>query len=495
MSLHFKDLLSDSSEYSRLMKMFRPENRLEEKEFLLKKRDGTKLEVQITIHKEEISRKKLLFIYLNTGKSDEELKKSNQTLANVQEQLKQSKNLLESIYRAAPIGIAIVQDRVFKWTNHMLQEITGYSGEELIGMESRFLYPSNKDYEAVGREKLVQMEDRDIVLVETSWKRKDGIIINILLSSTPINLKVPQSDQVLIILEISGQKLVEEALIESEKFAHSIITSIADGLFVLNPDFQYTIWNPAMEKLAKVPKENIILQNKKPWEIFPHLKKVGIDKVMKRAMKGEVILNQEVPYYLQDGISGFTSESYFPLKTPEGKMRGVIGVIHEITERKKAEEALKESRAKLKNFSKQTEQLSLVAASLITEKDEKKILEAISNAIVEYSDYERLIISYFKEEPPYRDIIGYAGVDDESINALRQIETSASWFEDVFHFELSFVQVLHLASCRCRIHRHKYYQIHNNCYKLVIRSCYQMYHSLQLTGSLKVLDPNRYSDP
>ncbi len=68
------------------------------------------------------------------------------------------------------------------------------------------------------------------------------------------------------------------------------------------------------------------------------MKQVGIDKIMKRAMKGEIIQNKEVPYYLPDGKSGFTSESYFPLKSSEGSINGIIGVISEITNRKTAEE-------------------------------------------------------------------------------------------------------------------------------------------------------------
>ncbi len=104
----------------------------------------------------------------------------------------------------------------------------------------------------------------------------------------------------------------------------------------------------------------------------------------------------------------------------------------EILSRKQAETNLKKSEKNLQLLSRQTEQLSLCAAEIISMTDREQIFQKISNAIVEYSDYQRVIISLFKEVHPYRDIVGYAGINAEKIDHLRRVDFPKKWYDGVF---------------------------------------------------------------
>ncbi len=95
-------------------------------------------------------------------------------------------------------------------------------------------------------------------------------------------------------------------------------------------------------------------------------------------------------------------------------------------------EALKNSEQKLKNLSNQMEQFSRTATSMLYTKETGNAFNQISKAIVEHSDYRRVIISLFKDRFPYRDIIGFGGVSDEIVNKLRAVEMSKNWYENVF---------------------------------------------------------------
>jgi len=108
------------------------------------------------------------------------LKKSLQTIYEREAKLK-------SIFRAAPIGIGVVINRVIQEVNHTLSQMTGYTREELIGKDARILYLSQEDYEYVGSEKYHQIREQDVGSVETRWRRKDGAVRDILLSSVPID--------------------------------------------------------------------------------------------------------------------------------------------------------------------------------------------------------------------------------------------------------------------------------------------------------------------
>ncbi len=101
--------------------------------------------------------------------------------------LKQSEATLRSIFRAAPVGIGLVSDRILKRVNDQICQMVGYTADELVEQNARMLYPTEEDYQYVGREKYAQIGARGTGTVETRWQRKDGNIIDVLLSSTPLD--------------------------------------------------------------------------------------------------------------------------------------------------------------------------------------------------------------------------------------------------------------------------------------------------------------------
>jgi PAS domain S-box-containing protein len=95
---------------------------------------------------------------------------------------------LESIFRAVPAGIGVVANRVFTEVNERLCLMVGYTRDELLGRGSRILYASDDEFERVGREKYAQITAGGTGTVETRWVRKDGSTLEVLLSSSPIDL-------------------------------------------------------------------------------------------------------------------------------------------------------------------------------------------------------------------------------------------------------------------------------------------------------------------
>ena len=87
--------------------------------------------------------------------------------------LRDSEQLLNSIFRSAPIGIGLVVNRVFQWTNERISEMTGYSSKELLHQSSRIVYPSDKEFEWVGQKKYKLINEYGTGSVETKWQRKE----------------------------------------------------------------------------------------------------------------------------------------------------------------------------------------------------------------------------------------------------------------------------------------------------------------------------------
>jgi two-component system, cell cycle sensor histidine kinase and response regulator CckA len=146
--------------------------------------------------------------------------------------LRESEVELLSVFRAAPIGIGVVIDRIFTKVNARLCEMTGYSEKELTGQSSRILYPNDEEYEYVGREKYKQIRDHGTGTVETLWKIKNGDIVNILLSSTPLDLNNLSKGVTFTALDITNRKRAEEEKRKALEFAaeqskHALIGQVA----------------------------------------------------------------------------------------------------------------------------------------------------------------------------------------------------------------------------------------------------------------------------
>lgn len=129
-----------------------------------------------------------------------------------EEALRYSEATLKSIFRAAPTGIGLVENRVLKRINDRICEMTGYSRDELLRHSSRMLYPTSKDFDYVGREKYAQISKWGTGTVETQWKRKDGKIFDVLLSSTPLDPNDLAAGVTFTASDITKRKKAEEDL-------------------------------------------------------------------------------------------------------------------------------------------------------------------------------------------------------------------------------------------------------------------------------------------
>ena len=137
--------------------------------------------------------------------------------------LRDSEEKMRGIYSVAPAGIGVVFNRVLKEVNPRVCEMTGYTREELLGKNSRILYPSQEEYDFVGKEKYDQIREKGIGKVETRWQKKDGSIINILLSSAPIGRNDSSRETIFTALDITERKRAEEQIMSNEARLQSLV--------------------------------------------------------------------------------------------------------------------------------------------------------------------------------------------------------------------------------------------------------------------------------
>jgi PAS domain S-box-containing protein len=252
-----------------------------------------------------------------------------------EETLLQSQQQLKSIFRVAPVGIGLVYTRVIQEANETMCRMTGYSREELVGQNARLLYPTEEEYGYVGSEKYRQIAERGTGTVETHWKRKDGNIINILLSSTALDATDPSKGVTFTALDITKRKQAEDALRDNEQFLTDVFNGIQDGMIILDPDLTIISVNPAIEKLPLVQP----IVGRKCYEVI-HGRSEPCEVCSARPVfqTGEPAEKVHM-VNADDGSIIFMEIHAFPLlNRVTGQVDHVIEFTRNITERKRAEE-------------------------------------------------------------------------------------------------------------------------------------------------------------
>jgi PAS domain S-box-containing protein len=134
----------------------------------------------------------------------------------------------------------------------------------------------------------------------------------------------------------------EEALRQSEQFNREVIASAREGVIVYDRELRYQVWNRFMEELSGVPASQVL--GKQGFDLFPHLRECEVEVLLQRALKGEVVQSPDMPFRVPlTGKSGWVSSVLSPHFGPNAEIIGVISIVRDITERKRAEEALEQA--------------------------------------------------------------------------------------------------------------------------------------------------------
>ena len=141
--------------------------------------------------------------------------------------------MLKVILRAAMVGVGLLVDRVFVWVNDYITTITGYTNDELIGKSARIFYENDEEFTRVNKEKYAEIRKTGIGSIETRWKRKNGEIVDIFLSSVAIDPQDLSAGVVFTALDITSEKRAKTALITSEERFRMLAELLPQTIFEL----------------------------------------------------------------------------------------------------------------------------------------------------------------------------------------------------------------------------------------------------------------------
>ncbi len=269
-----------------------------------------------------------------------ESEKSYRTLA---------ENLPGIVYRQ-PLG----NQAPTQFFNNMVRNLTGYQMSELppaeyCSLESIIL---EEDREAVKESLSGAVANGFAFMHEYRIRHRDGRIRHFVERGVPIydaSGKPLHIDGV--IFDMTDQKQAQTRIEDNEKFLNTIFHGIQDGICVLDKNLNIIRANSAMERWYE---HRMPLVGKKCFHAFQ-----GRDRACNvcptarafQTLRPEV---DEVPLTGPDGIEGWIELHAFPLIDQSGETIGVVEYVRNITDRKKAEESLRESEEKFRVISEQS---------------------------------------------------------------------------------------------------------------------------------------------
>jgi len=259
----------------------------------------------------------------------------------IENKLIQKEAKIQSIFRSAPVGIGVVNNRVIKQVNNQFCEMLGYAEKELIGQNSVMVYPSKEEYKKVGINKYEQIAKLGSGAVETQLKRKDGKIIDVILSSTQIEENDANGDVVFTTLDITESKKAGQELAESEIKFRLLADYTFDWEYWVDANGDYIYISPSCYRITGYKSEEF---KSNPDILYEIVRADYLEKVRTHYHdennRDTPIFSIEFPIIAKNGEEIWLEHNCSPVFADDGKYLGRRGNNRDITWRKKSEEAL-----------------------------------------------------------------------------------------------------------------------------------------------------------
>ncbi len=257
--------------------------------------------------------------------------------------LRQQAQIINQVHDA--VIATDLNGNVTSW-NQSAERLYGYTVQEAIGKHISFIYPPD-GYEFLQQQVLKPLQEKGTHEVEVKLRRKSG---EDFYSHLGLSLFTDTQGELIGMIgwamDITERKRTEEALQESYNLLRAVIETIPDHVFVKDRQGRFVMLNSNVARFLGKPMEEVIGKSDAelwPPEIARHIKEKDL-KIMTTGVaetfEEVVVVNKE------RSQTKLTTKS--PWRDTEGNIIGVIGIARDITDRKQAEEALRESEERLR---------------------------------------------------------------------------------------------------------------------------------------------------
>jgi len=270
-----------------------------------------------------------------------ELQKENSEIRQTEERLEEIQRQWQTIYKNLPISILIwrrtgEKQFILQDYNRRSDEATGGQYRAMIGHDAKEVHRTRPD--VIKAMEKCFIENRNIVR-EGSYVYEGRGVERVL--ST---IYSPISDEIVLVIsqDITEARQAAEALRESEEKYRTILENIEDAYYEVDLQGNLTFFNDAMCRILGYAQDDLMGMNNREYMSVENAKKVfQIFNEVFRSDRSDRGIDWR--FIKKDGTEIDVEASVSLIKDKQGRAAGFRGLLRDVTERKGAEEALRQS--------------------------------------------------------------------------------------------------------------------------------------------------------
>lgn len=295
--------------------------------------------------------------------------------------------------------------RILSW-NPAACRIFGYEEEEVLGRSLTLLMPARfREAHEAGLARVVETGETRVIgrTVELAGLRRDG-------SEFPLELSLSTWTEdgtrlfAGILRDVSERARLVRELTESRERMSAILDSATDAIVCADAGGRVVLWNPAAERILGHAPEDVVgrsLTTIVP-ERFRRAHEEGIARVSGGGPRKIIGGTVEVAALRADGTEVPVELSLSTWSTEGERFYG--GILRDVTERKRAERAVREAQEALEEKNQQLEALSAKLAKYLSRQLYDSIFEGRTD--VRVTSYRKELTIFFS------DIQGFTELTD-----------------------------------------------------------------------------------
>ena len=191
-----------------------------------------------------------------------------------------------------------------------------------------------------------------------------------------------------------------------------------------NGEGELQFCNPRAEQLFGVPESEARGRRLSGCHLSTRNEKEFLGRLKTACSTGDHVPLLEWKIQDRDGGVKHVLSSIFPIRHPELEPMAVAMSLD-----------ISDSRTitdKIREMGNQIERFAEISAAILSIEDDTELFDRIAQAVIDISDFNRVLISYFIEEAPFREIIGYKGVGPKTVRAVKKIPMPRSKYLEYF---------------------------------------------------------------